>query len=132
MRKETDQADHGAGEAGRQGTGDDGTGAQGRDLGTALGHHGAHAADEDAQAAEIGEAAQGVGHDEPRPLAQGTLGQGRQFNIGQKLVQDGLDAHEAAGRYRLARGNAHQPGQGGQDPAQQALEADRLASQGRQ
>jgi len=42
----------------------------GVDLGAALGHHRPHPANQDAEAAEIGEAAQRVGHDDARALAQ--------------------------------------------------------------
>src|SRR5580692_4892662 len=52
--------------AGRDGAGEDRTRPERDDFAPSLRHHCAHAANQDAEAAEIGKAAQRIGHDQPR------------------------------------------------------------------
>ena len=56
--------------------------------------HGRQTADENAQAAEVGEAAHGVGHDEFAAIGKGPFGEGGEPQIGEELVEDCFDAHE--------------------------------------
>ena len=54
------------------------------------------AADQDAEAAEVGKTAQGIGHDQPAARIKGLGRELGHFEKGQQLVQDRLGAHEVS------------------------------------
>src|SRR5712691_3234646 len=86
IRTLVQHTDHGAGNAGRKRSGDDGFPSQGNDLVAAFGRHGRETSDHDAQAAEIGEAAQRIGHHQAAAVAQRVVGKLREIDIGEELV----------------------------------------------
>ena len=90
-----DYADDRAGATSRQGPRDQTLQAERDDLVATLGHHGGETTDENAEATEVGEAAERVGHDEPAARTQRSLRQIAQGEIGEKLVQDRLGAHQS-------------------------------------
>jgi spermidine synthase len=121
-----EHADHRTGHQRGHGPGEHGLHAQGGDLRASLGRHGAKTAKHDPEASEVGEAAQGIGHDEAAARAQGAVRQGGELDVGQQLVEDGLDAHERTRRPGLGPGDADDPDHGRHEPAQDPLQAQGL------
>ena len=83
--------------------------------------------DQDADTGEIGEAAHGIDHDLGAARIQRPGRQGGHAQIGDQLIEDQLDAHQAAGRPGLAPGHAQQPDQRREQPAQHPLQGQRRA-----
>ncbi len=80
----------------------------------------AHAAEHEPQTAEVGQAAQGVGHDQSAALAQGPRRGASQLKVSDDLVEDCLDPHQGPGGLGLCLGDADGPDHGCHDLAEQA------------
>ncbi len=94
--------------------------AEGHDVLPPLRTHGRHAAHHDPDRAEVGEAAQRIGQDEPGAFRQPRPARACKVEVGDELVDDHLHAERGADRRRLARRHAHRPGHGPQHPSPSA------------
>ena len=90
------QPDKGGGQTDGQDSGNDRLQAQGDDLAAAVGRHLPHAADHDPKTAEIGGAAQRIGHDQTAMVAQRARRQARYRQVGNELVKHDLGAQQGA------------------------------------
>ena len=86
--------------------------------------------DHDAERSEIGKPAHGVEQDQARARVERVSRQLRQLHIGDELVEDRLDAHQAAGGHRLIPGNADEPAYRRHRDAEQTLQRDRRPASG--
>jgi hypothetical protein len=92
-----------------------------------LRHHRTHTADQDAETAEIGKAAERIHHDEPRLRAQRIRRQMGQIDIGDEFIEDRFGTHQCRRGRDLLGGDPDQPHDRAKGIGKQALQRHRRA-----